>query len=93
MDDRQRTLPDAGAGINDAPRPDQPCAGRDSDCGHSCHLDDGSWTYETTMSIGGIDNDVQAYCLCEHHELDQQGTAPGLADHVRWRVEEAAHRE
>ncbi len=71
MDHQQLvTPPDLAPEGLDEPLADEPCAGRDSACGHTCHLDNGSWTYETTMSMGGIENDVQAYCLCEHHDAD-----------------------
>ncbi len=67
--------------------PDEPCAGRDSPCGRSCYLDNDAWTYETTMSIGGIENDVEAYCMCEHHQL--QGSPAGLMSHIRERIDRA----
>ena len=72
------------------PFPGEACAGRDSPCGHGCFMENGSWTYETTMSIGGIENDVQAYCMCEHHQL--RGPAAGLSDYVRERLDQARRR-
>ena len=61
------------------PRPDQPCTLWGSECGHTCYLADGAWVHETTISMGGIDNDVQVYCQCEHHEGDEhQQPEPGL---------------
>jgi hypothetical protein len=76
-----------GLGL-DQPLPDEPCAGRYSACGQTCFLADGSWTFETTMSIGGIDNDVQAYCQCEHHD-GVEGPDAGLAVHIRERLAQA----
>jgi hypothetical protein len=66
--------------------PDQPCAGRYSACGHTCWLEDGSWTFETTIPVGGIDSDVQAYCRCEHHD-GADGSAAGLMEVVRERLD------
>ncbi len=65
------------------PLPGEACPGRDSACGRSCYLDNDAWTYETTMSIGGVENDVQAYCMCEHHRLE--GSPAGLMSHIRER--------
>lgn len=51
------------------PEPDQPCSD-DFDCGRSCYEDAGDFVYETTRDNGwGGDEDVQAYCRCEHHEV------------------------
>ena len=66
---------------------DEPCAGRGSPCGRTCYLDNDAWTYETTMSLSGIENDVEAYCMCEHHQL--QGSPAGLMSHIRERIDRA----
>lgn len=51
------------------PAPDEPCSD-EADCGTTCYQDGGSFVYETTRDNGwGGDEDVQAYCRCEHHEL------------------------
>lgn len=50
------------------PAADQPCD-PDLDCGRSCYEESGEFVYETTRDNGwGGDEDVQAYCRCEHHE-------------------------
>ena len=49
------------------PAANEPCSD-DFDCGRSCYEDDGDFVYETTRDNGwGGDEDVQAYCSCEHH--------------------------
>ena len=83
----------AQAGTPIEPSPDEPCAGPDSDCGHACYLEDGTWAYETTISIGGIENDVQMYCQCEHHEGDEGEGPSALAGIVAKRLDEARLRQ
>ena len=75
------------AGTTEEPAPDQTCAGLDSAYGHTCYLEDGSWTYETTISVDGIENDVQLYCMCEHHDGDE--VPADLEGMVAQRLDEA----
>lgn len=50
------------------PAANEPCSD-DFDCGRSCYEEGGEFVYETTRDNGwGGDEDVQAYCRCEHHE-------------------------
>jgi hypothetical protein len=45
------------------------------------------------MSIGGIENDLQVYCLCEHHDGDEHQGYPGLTDHIRESLDRAGGRQ
>ena len=44
------------------------------------------------MFIGGLENDVQVYCLCEHHE-ELRGPTADLTAPVRERLHEARLRQ
>lgn len=79
-----------GLGL-DEPLPDEPCAGRYSACGHTCSLAGGSWMYETTISIGGSESALRAYCQCGHHD-GVEGADAGLAFHIRERLAQARRR-
>lgn len=48
-------------------RPDEPCG---EDCDSPCYRDRDVFVHETTLINGwGAEEDVQALCRCEHHEV------------------------
>lgn len=50
------------------PAAHEPC-GDDADCGRTCYQEgNGTWVYETSRSGWGGDEDVQAFCPCDHHK-------------------------
>lgn len=61
-------LPSLELEEDEEPRPeeDQPCNGW---CATTCWLEEGTgFVYETTLGGNGEpEQDVQAYCLCDHH--------------------------
>ena len=51
------------------PLGDQPCDDVEADCDRSCYQEGDAFVYETTRSTDWGDEDVQAFCPCEHHKV------------------------
>ena len=48
----------------DYPAPNTPCTDETGYCAGTCYEEDDRYVYETSTDYG----DVQAFCLCEHHD-------------------------